>query len=169
MTATKQISPINKMSITDSEVAFYKNEGYLCLPGLIESEAVQVICDEIYQILAGNGISRQMLSSASTAADKLQQCIEYLTGSLLDDLINGPAVKAVASRLLEGDAHVYLPFTAVKSAGGGGMFHFHQDNNYTKHEPAMGSINIWVALVDMTPENGCFPDRDLGIWHPGRS
>jgi 2-oxoglutarate-dependent dioxygenase len=74
---------------------------------------------------------------------------------MLDELINGPAVKVIASRLLEGDARVYLPFTAVKSAGGGGMFHFHQDNNYTQHEPAMGSINIWVALVDMTPENGC--------------
>src|ERR1019366_3706488 len=23
------------------------------------------------------------------------------------------------------------------------------------HEPALGSINIWLALVDMTPENGC--------------
>ena len=33
--------------------------------------------------------------------------------------------------------------------------HFHQDNSYTRHEPALGSINIWVALVDMTPANGC--------------
>ena len=155
MTATTQTSLVNEMSLTDSEVAFYKNEGYLCLPGLIQSQAVQIIRDEIFEVLDANGVSREMLSAATTQADKLRQCSQYLAGSMLDDLINGAAIKAVASRLLEGDAHVYLPFSAVKSAGGGGMFHFHQDNNYTSHEPAMGSINIWVALVDMTPVNGC--------------
>jgi len=43
----------------------------------------------------------------------------------------------------------------AKAGGGGGTFHFHQDNNYTRHDPALGSINIWVALDDMTPDNGC--------------
>lgn len=155
MPATPQTSLVNDMSLTDSEVAFYKNEGYLSLPGLIQSEAVQAIREEIFEVLAANGVSRSMLSAATTQADKLRQCSEYLAGSMLDELINGSAIKAVASRLLEGDAHVYLPFSAVKSAGGGGMFHFHQDNNYTRHEPAVGSINIWVALVDMSPANGC--------------
>lgn len=155
MTATAQTRLLNTMDITDSEVAFYKNEGYLCLPGFLNADVVDALREEILDVLDANGVSRAMLSTASTAADKLRQCSQYQTGSLLDELINGAAVKAVASRLLEGDAHVYLPFTAVKSAGGGGMFHFHQDNNYTNHEPAMGSINIWVALVDMTPENGC--------------
>ncbi len=155
MTANTMSKLINDMALTDSEVAFYKNEGYLCLPGLLDSKMVPAIRDEIYDVLDANGVSRQMLSSASCSADKLRQCSQYLRGSLLDDLINGAAVKAVARRLLEGDAHVYLPFSAVKAAGGGGTFHFHQDNNYTNHQPAMGSINIWVALVDMTPENGC--------------
>jgi 2-oxoglutarate-dependent dioxygenase len=70
-------------------------------------------------------------------------------------LINGEATLAVASRLIGGPAHRYLPFTAVKAGGGGGTMHFHQDNNYTRHDPALGSINLWVALGDMTPENGC--------------
>ena len=155
MNTATQTSLINKLTITDGEVAFYKSEGYLCLPGLIASDAVAGLRQEIFDVLDANGVTRQMLASASTPADKLRQCSQYLANSRLDDLINGPAVKAIASRLLEGDARVYLPFTAVKSAGGGGMFHFHQDNNYTQHEPAVGSMNIWVALVDMTPENGC--------------
>lgn len=146
---------INELVLTDSEVAFYKNEGYLCLPGLIASDAVAGIRDEIFQVLRANGVSRESLSSAMSHADKLRQCSQYLAGTMLDQLINGEAVRAVASRLLEGEARVYLPFTAVKAAGGGGQFHFHQDNNYTQHDPALGSINIWVALVDMTPANGC--------------
>ena len=35
------------------------------------------------------------------------------------------------------------------------MFHYHQDNQYTRHEPAEFSTNIWVALDDMSPANGC--------------
>lgn len=146
---------INELNITDSEIEFYKKQGYLPLPGLIATDSVKALRQEILDILDAYGISYPMLCSASTAADKLQQFNEYLAGSMLDTMINGPAVKAVASRLLGGPAYSYLPFTAVKAAGGGGQFHFHQDNNYTQHEPALGSINIWVALVDMTPDNGC--------------
>ena len=155
MQTTTSQPMINEMNITDPEIEFYKNEGYLPLPGLIASGAVRALREEILEVLDANGVSYPMLCSASTTADKLQQFNEYLKGSLLNDLINGPAVRAVASRLLEGPSYSYLPFTAVKAAGGGGPFHFHQDNNYTRHEPAMGSINIWVALVDMTPQNGC--------------
>ena len=146
---------ITPMTLSDSEVAFYKNEGYLCLPGLIQSDAVTDIRDEILAVLQAHGMTQEDLNAASCSADKLRQYSEYLSGSLLDSLINGPQVKAIAARLFEGKAHVYLPFSAVKGAGGGGTFHFHQDNNYTQHQPAMGSLNIWVALVDMTPENGC--------------
>src|SRR5690606_8282381 len=92
---------------------------------------------------------------AQGTADKLKQSTKYLRQSHLDELINGDATRELASRLIDGPAVVYLPFTAVKAGGGGGQFHFHQDNQYTRHEPAMGSINIWVALVDMSPDNGC--------------
>ena len=53
-----------------------------------------------------------------------------------------------------GDSTLYLPFTAVKGVGGG-TFHFHQDNNYTHFDDGMKGINIWIALMPMTPENGC--------------
>ena len=155
MTAATPSALLNPLSLTDSEVAFYKTEGYLCLPGLVRAAAVPRLREEVYQVLEANGLARADLAQATSRADKLRQCSQYLVGSALDELINGPGVRAVAARLIEGPAHVYLPFTAVKAGSGGGTFHFHQDNNYTVHEPTLGSINIWVALVDMTPENGC--------------
>jgi 2-oxoglutarate-dependent dioxygenase len=105
------------------------------------------------------------LAQASETADKLRQCSTYLKDSLLDRMINSPRTLAIASRLIGGEAQRYMPFTAVKAGRGGGEFHLHQDNNYTRHEPATGSINIWVALVDMSPENGCLrlaPGSHLG-------
>ena len=41
----------------------------------------------------------------------------------------------------------------VKSGGGGGQFHVHQDNQYTRFDGP--GINIWIAISPMTPENGC--------------
>ncbi len=155
MTVVEPAPLVNRYELTDSEVALYHRQGYLCLPGFLSSGAANRLHDEILDVLEANGHPRASLTSASSAADKLQQCSQYLDGSGLDELINGEATLAVASRLIGGRAVRYLPFTAVKNGGGGGMMHFHQDNNYTQHEPATGSLNIWVALVDMTPENGC--------------
>ena len=147
---------INHLELTPAEVKFYQNEGYLYLGGLVDAERVAALREEVLDVVeAHHGVTRQALSHASEAADKLRQSGQYLNGLGLDVLINGEAIKAIASKLIGGDAHVYYPFTAVKAGGGGGQFHFHQDNNYPRHEPALGSINIWVALVDMSPENGC--------------
>ena len=146
---------VSQMNLTDSEVRFYNQEGYLPLPGFVRAEAVAGLRQEVFDVLEANGILPERLRHASSSADKLRQMSQYLVGSKLDALINGSETLAIAGRLIGGRACRYLPFTAVKSGGGGGMFDFHQDNNYTIHEPALGSINIWVALVDMTPENGC--------------
>ncbi|MFC7624919.1 phytanoyl-CoA dioxygenase family protein [Microlunatus sp. GCM10028923] len=155
MIESVQSGIVTPISLTDSEVEFYKREGYLSLPGLVDSRAVERLRNEVFAVLEANGVPRAGLNRATETADKLRQCPQYLAGSALDELINGDATLAVAARLIGGTAHRYLPFTAVKAGGGGGTMHFHQDNNYTRHDPALGSINLWVALGDMTPENGC--------------
>lgn len=148
-------NPVREIDLTNEEVGFYHEYGYLYLPGFIASSMTQPLREDVFRVLESEGVHRQNLNHANETADKLRQSPRYFKGSLIDQLINSKNTLAVASRLIGGQAIRYLPFTAVKAGGGGGQFHLHQDNNYTQHEPALGSINIWVALVDMTPENGC--------------
>ncbi len=156
MTTNTSYQPVARtIEVIDDDVAFYAEQGYLPLPAFLDPGVVDALREEVFDVLAANGLSRDDLARASSTADKLRQCSQYLAGSKLDALINGPASLALAGRLIGGRAVRYLPFTAVKAGGGGGTMHFHQDNSYTRHEPALGSINIWVALVDMTPANGC--------------
>lgn len=155
MTIPEQDRVVSPLALTDSEVEFYHQQGYLPLAGFLTADAADALREEVLDVLEANGSPRESLKTANTAADKLRQCSQYLAGSHLDTLINGQTTLAVASRLIGGPAIRYLPFTAVKNGGGGGTMHFHQDNNYTRHDPAVGSLNIWVALVDMSPENGC--------------
>ncbi len=146
---------VRPLTLTENELYFYQEYGYLTIPGFLADAVVADLRAQVLDVLAANGVSRAQLDHATDTADKLRQNPQYLAGSRLDALINGPHTLAIASQLIGGRAVRYLPFTAVKAGGGGGQFHFHQDNNYTQHDPALGSINIWVALDDMTPENGC--------------
>ncbi|MBX3012818.1 MAG: phytanoyl-CoA dioxygenase family protein [Caldilineaceae bacterium] len=152
---TQSSMVVRPLILTDNELYFYQEYGYLTIPGFLAPDVVADLREQVLDVLAANGIARAQLDQANDTADKLRQNPQYVAGSLLDGLINGPNTLAIASQLIGGRAVRYLPFTAVKAGGGGGQFHFHQDNNYTQHDPALGSINIWVALVDMTPENGC--------------
>ncbi len=139
--------------LTENEVNFYDKYGYLSLPGLLSREAAEDLAAEVLDIMAGLGISREALRNASTSKDKLRQSRQYLAGSGLARLVHSEALQAIAAQLMRGPSTVYLPFTAVKSGGGGGRFHFHQDNQYTRF--AGPGTNIWFALMEMSPLNGC--------------
>ena len=139
--------------LTSKEIRFYDTYGYLCLPGLISREAAAELADEVLQVMEGLGISRGDLREARSSKDKLRQTRQYLEGTNLDHLIHSEGLNFVAAQLMGGPSTLYLPFTAVKSGGGGGRFHFHQDNQYTRFDGP--GINIWIALMEMTPDNGC--------------
>ena len=136
-TATQTADPlVPARELTDAEVNFYNAQGYLYLPGHVRRDRVGELRREVLQIMREVfDLDEQRLGRAADERDALRQTTQYLGGDGLDALINGAATKAIAARLLGGTAHVYMPFTAVKAGGGGGKFHLHQDNQYTRHEP----------------------------------
>ena len=140
---TAPASIVLPVTLTPEQLRTYKEEGFVLIKGLIPAEAVQALNHEVMDIMARIGLP----------FTKLKQTIEYLEDSHLDGLVNNPNLKSIADQVMEGPSSVYLPFTAVKSGGGGGRFHFHQDNQYTRHDAP--SCNLWMALAPMTPENGC--------------
>lgn len=130
-------------ALTEEQRQIYKEEGYVLLEGLLSPEQADALRREVMQIMEIIGLERT----------KLKQTGEYLRGSDLDHFVNSARLREIAAQLMEGPATLYLPFTAVKSGGGGGEFHFHQDNQYTRFDGP--GINLWFALVPMTEENGC--------------
>jgi 2-oxoglutarate-dependent dioxygenase len=149
-------SIVRPLQLVDNEVRFYKEEGYLLLPGLLSEQNALAIAQEVIDIVVKvMGVAPEQLNRAREDQDKLRQTTQYLAGSKLDAMVNSPSLRSIAGRLMGGDSTLYMPFTALKSGGGGGRFHFHQDNQYTRYSDGMHGINIWFALGEMTPENGC--------------
>jgi phytanoyl-CoA hydroxylase len=143
MTTVAVTDPVRRLNLTEGEINFYHREGYLQIPGLLPLDVAEQLREEVMQIMHAIG---------GYEGNKLKQTNEYLEGSLLEQYVHSANLANVAGQLMGGEALLYLPFTAVKGSGGG-MFHFHQDNNYTRLDNP--SVNLWMALTDMTPENGC--------------
>jgi len=141
------------LQLSEGEVRFYNEEGYLYMPGLLSGDGLAQAREEVLQVMEAAGFSYERLCQAQSSKDKLYQSGQYLAGSALDGLLNSPSLRSIAGQLMGGPSSLYLPFTAVKSGGGGGAFHFHQDNQYTRFDGP--GINCWFALSDMSPENGC--------------
>ena len=139
---TSPDDPVKAVDLSPEEVAFYEREGYLFVPGLVSEETAAALRAEVVRVMAAAGIG----------PSKLQQTKQYLAGSLLDRYVHSPNLVALAGRLMGGPATLHSPFTAVKGIGGS-EFHWHQDNQYTRFEGP--GINLWTALEEMSPANGC--------------
>jgi hypothetical protein len=133
---------LQRRTLAKEEVDRYNDAGWVLLRRLIAPEYAAALRNEVLEIMRTIG-----LGSA-----KLRQTNQYLAGSGLDRLINSEDLRGVASQLMDGPARIYLPFTAVKSSGGG-RFHFHQDNQYTRFDGP--GLNTWFALEWMDLANGC--------------
>lgn len=129
--------------LTSDQLQFYRDEGYLLLREAADASTARRCREEVLEIMQRIGLGES----------KLRQTTQYLAGSTLDTLINSAKLKSVAGDLLGGRACLFMPFTAVKSAGGGGTFHFHQDNQYTEFDGP--GVNFWFALDEMSEANGC--------------
>ncbi len=143
MTTTHAATTVSIVgSLNDEQIASYHTVGYVLLRGLIDPASAQALRDEVMGIMDAIGLP----------ITNLKQTSEYLAGGQLEALIWSKRMAEIAGRLLGGRAVPYLPFTAVKSPGGG-KFSFHQDNQYTRHDGP--SLNMWCALEPMRDTNGC--------------
>lgn len=129
--------------VTAEEIKKYKEEGYVLFRQMVSPEIAADLKKEVLDIMEIIGLGHT----------KLRQTAQYLHDSLLAAYIQGSLLKGAATALMGSPAHLYLPFTAVKSGGGGGQFHFHQDGNYTRYAQGQG-VNLWTALVPMRADNG---------------
>lgn len=150
-------SPVDvarQVSLSEDELCFYNAHGFLYLPGVVDDKACDVLHKEVLEVCALdpkiNLTHEQLLSGAARDGDMLRQSAMHTKEQLLYSLRNSPNLMDIASQLVDGEAMLYNGFTAVKGAGGGGLFDLHQDNMCAAlkptvmHRSQVGNIKLFI-------------------------
>lgn len=150
------------MKLTDEQVAFFAEQGYLAVDQLTTAEDVAMLreaYDRIFAERAGRDEGDQFdLGGADEEGEQaaLPQILNpakyapQMNESLL--LAN---VKAIAKQLLGEEAEASFAHAIFKPPHHGAETPWHQDAAYWNPAVISRGVSIWVPLQEATVENGC--------------
>lgn len=147
--------------LTDEQVQFYRDNGYLAGIRMLNDKQVEVLREEVAELVdpnhPGNDLFYEFNSNES--ADPQKILFHALGGWRIapgmHDLLWNPAFIVPASQLLEGAVRFWHDQIFYKPAHHGGVVIWHQDYSYWTRTRPMAHLSCWIGLDDSTRENGC--------------
>lgn len=147
--------------LSEEQVQFYKEHGYLSGIKLLDEDQVDVLRKELSEIVdpqhPGNALFHEFHSNESEDPDKvLFHALGHwrITSGFHDALWN-PAFVMAASQLLGGSIRFWHDQLFCKPAKHGGVVAWHQDYSYWTRTRPMEHLTCWVGLDDADVQNGC--------------
>ena len=141
-------------------------DGFVVVPNLLDSGQVQALNQRVDAILAGAAphpqkfihLEPEQAESPLVHIDKALVVRKICNLAILDpvigELLETPSVISTATEILGPDIKLLNDQMLCKPARFGSAKPYHQDSAYWPIEP-MELMNMWIALDDATPENGC--------------
>ena len=159
--------PVNKITwkefrLTDEQIYFFNENGYLSNIKLLEEWQVDILRDELAQITdstySGNSLFHYYNSNESSNQDSvlLHALGAWRIMEGFHDVLWNPAFLMAASQLL-GNKSVRFWHDQLfcKPAHHGGVVAWHQDYSYWTRTVPMQHLTCWIGLDDATVDNGC--------------
>ena len=152
------------MGLTDKEQQFYKENGYFLKKGLVSSEDITHIQEEIKDIhnrmaeqpADGIGISWEVYDSDDHPPRIKQLMHSELVSPTLNRLLRSDEVLDILEVMMGENISLYHSKLLPKAGGDGTAIPWHQDYAYWKNDnnkPVM--INCQLAISEANLENGC--------------
>jgi ectoine hydroxylase-related dioxygenase (phytanoyl-CoA dioxygenase family) len=139
--------------VTDHEVDFFKENGWVRLPRLVDPGTVDVLRERALGCLQAR--SRERATLVDQAFGQSRDIAE--TDDAFHDLAFDAAMGRCATRLLHGVRGVRIQVTNLlikePGEGGHGATEFHQDFPWMPMDRS-AMLTIWLALVDVPAEMG---------------
>lgn len=151
-----------KYKLTDQQVSFFKENGYLSNVRVLEADQVDQLNEELTQIMNPEHPEHHLLyefhSNESADPDKVifHSLGHWRMTPGFHDILWNPAFVMAAHQLL-GDQAVRFWHDQLfcKPAKHGGVVAWHQDYSYWTRSVPMQHLTSWVGLDDASEENGC--------------
>ena len=152
----------DKYRLTDEQVAFFKQNGYLSNIKLLEEWQVDKLNQELAGITdpshPGNPLFYYFFSNESGNPETV---LFHALGAWritegFHDVLYNPAFLMAASQLLDDKpVRFWHDQLFCKPANHGGVVAWHQDYSYWTRTSPLQHLTCWFGLDDATTENGC--------------
>ena len=150
------------ISLTESQVRFFREQGYLAIPRLTGDDDVarlRTSYDRIFAERAGRELGDHFDLAGrdeEEGKESLPQILhpaKYAPEMNDSELLRNATI--VSRQLLGPEATCEFAHAIFKPAGTGAETPWHQDAAYWGPEMVYTSVSIWVPLQEATEENGC--------------
>jgi hypothetical protein len=159
--AAAHIDSDARYRVSDEEVRFFNENGYLQGPRILSDDEAEILRTELDGLIHCDEETRGLFYeyNSNESADPNLTLFHALgawrVSAAFHDLLWHPAFTVPASQLLNGPVRFWHDQLFVKPAHHGGVVIWHQDYSYWQRTVPMAHLTCWIALDDSNEENGC--------------
>lgn len=152
---------LERYRLSDEQLAFYEENGYVAGIRILTDEQVDRLCDELTGLMdpahPGNGLFYEYHTNESTDVSRtlFHALGAWRVAPGFHDLLWNPAFTVPASQLLGGAVRFWHDQLFCKPARHGGVVAWHQDYSYWTRTVPMAHLTCWIGLDDSMRDNGC--------------
>lgn len=150
--------------VSDEQIAQYVDEGYFVLESVIGPEdlellrsAAQFSIDRLDAAMDDAGVDRIGINAKGK---RYFSNMIYQQRPELRSFIFGPIMEQICRRVLGENAYLFWEQYVIKAGDPDTTFAWHQDSGYV-HENHTPYLTCWIALDDVTEENGSVTHHGL--------
>lgn len=150
-----------RYKLSDEQVAFYHENGYLAGVKILDSPQIVALREEVTSFFEPNHEGHELWYEYHTNESKdPNNVLFHALGAWrirpgLHDILWHPAFTVPATQLLGGAVRFWHDQLFCKPAKHGGVVAWHQDYSYWTRTKPMAHLTCWIGLDDSTRENGC--------------
>ncbi|MDQ3684347.1 MAG: phytanoyl-CoA dioxygenase family protein [Acidobacteriota bacterium] len=150
-----------RFRLSDEQVAFFHEHGYLAGVRMLGDEQVEVLREELRGLMdAGHPQNHLFYEYHSNEAIDPARILFHALGAWriapgFHDLLWNPRFTVAASQLLDGAVRFWHDQLFCKPPRHGGVVAWHQDYSYWTRTEPLAHLTCWIGLDDSTRANGC--------------
>jgi ectoine hydroxylase-related dioxygenase (phytanoyl-CoA dioxygenase family) len=147
--------------LTDKQVQFYEENGYLAGIRMLDAVQVEALRAELSELMNPKQPRSDLwYEFHSNESRDPSRVLFHALGAWriargFHDLLWNPRFTVAASQLLGGAVRFWHDQLFCKPARHGGVVAWHQDYSYWTRTEPLAHLTCWVGLDDSTRENGC--------------
>jgi ectoine hydroxylase-related dioxygenase (phytanoyl-CoA dioxygenase family) len=144
-----------------AQVGFFHEHGYLAGVRVLSDAQVEILRGELVALMDPSHPGRSLFYEYhSNESPDPSTVLFHALGAWrvspgFHDLLWAPAFLGAASQLLDGSVRFWHDQLFCKPPKRGGVVAWHQDYSYWTRTEPMAHLTCWIALDDVTVENGC--------------